>query len=44
MRAKAPSFDELFSLIKSKPLMSRYFDVLGIRTATDMMNRFARKD
>jgi hypothetical protein len=44
IKAKAPAFDDLFSLIKSKPLIGRYFQTLGINNAADMVHKFARKD
>ena len=44
IKAKAPAFDDLFSLIKSKPLIDRYFHALGIASAADMVRKFARKD
>ncbi len=42
--SKPPSFDELFHLVRSKPLINRYFKAAGIDSVAAMVAKFARKE
>ena len=39
----APSFEELFNVISSKPMLRRYFDAVKVTNIAGIVSKFAHK-